>query len=205
VPELFFENLKWMGWNLFLAALPMVVAIFLFKKEYWEKRSLWLIVYVFLLLVFYFFLPNAPYVMTDIIHLVRQIKDYRYFGLKDWDIIVVLIPQFVFYIFIGFSFYVIAFQKLIKLLYVCNWPEWLIWFIKVINTFIMSIGVFLGRFYRFNTWDIIGHSDKIIMSTIKEFSNFNFLMFVLMDSLIIFFGYEILSIFYKALYRKLFD
>ena len=109
-----------------------------------------------------------------------------------------------FYIFIGFSFYVIAFQRLIKLLSDCNWSEWLIWLIKVVNAFTMSIGVFLGRFYRFNTWDLIGSSDKIIMSTIKEFSNFNFLMFVLMNSMIIFFGYEILSIFYKALYRKLF-
>jgi len=202
--ELFAENLQWMWWNLFLAAIPMLISLVVFRYDFWHKRSWWTILLVFGSFVYFFFLPNGPYVITDIIHLVRQIKDYRYFHLTDWDIVVVLIPQFLAFIFIGFSFYVIGFQRMIHLLYQCKWPTWIIWTIKVVVAFVMAVGVFLGRFYRFNSWDIISNSDKIIMSTIKEFTNFSFIMFVIVDSLVIFFGFEILSIFYKSLFKPLF-
>ena len=202
--QLFVENLQWMGWNLFLAAIPMLISLVVFRYDVWRQPSIWFIPLVFGVLVYFFFLPNGPYVLTDIIHLVRQIKDYRYFGLNDWDIVVVLIPQFMTFIFIGFSFYVIAFQRMIHLLDHFRWPIGIIWIIKVVVAFVMSVGVFLGRFYRFNTWDIISNSDKIIMSTIKEFTNFSFIMFVIVDSLVIFFGFEILSIFYKSLFKPLF-
>jgi uncharacterized membrane protein len=202
--QLFVENLQWMGWNLFLAAIPMLISLVVFRYDFWKQPSIWFIPLVFGVLVYFFFLPNGPYVITDVIHLVRQIKDYRYFHLSDWDIVVVLIPQFMAFIFIGFSFYVIGFQRMIHLLYQFRWPVWVIWIIKVAVAFVMAVGVFLGRFYRFNTWDIIGNSDKIIMSTIKEFTNFSFIMFVIVDSLVIFFGFEIVSIFYKSLFKPLF-
>ena len=202
--QLFVENLQWMWWNLFLAAIPMLISLVIFRYKMWVKPSIWFIPLVFGVFVYFFFLPNGPYVLTDIIHLVRQIKDYRYFGLNDWDIVVVLIPQFMTFIFIGFSFYVIGFQRMIHLLYQCRWPSWVIWLIKCVVPLFMSVGVFLGRFYRFNTWDIISNSDKIIMSTIKEFTNFSFIMFVIVDGLVIFFGFEILSIFYKSLFKPLF-
>jgi len=114
MPNVFFDNLKWMIWNIFLSSISMIISLFLFRKNIWEKKGFFLkLLLVFLFLAYYFFLPNAPYVLTDVIHLVRQIKDYRYFGLSDSSIIVYLIPQYLIFIFIGFSMYVIAFQKLI--------------------------------------------------------------------------------------------
>ena len=136
MPKVFFLNLYWMGWNLFLAFLPLFLSFFLFKKEAWIKsRSHFRVLFVVFSLIFYFLLPNAPYVLTDIIHLVRQIKDYRYFGLSDNDIIVFLIPQYLFFIFLGFSFYVLSFQKLIHFFIEFNFNIVLIWFIKIINPF----------------------------------------------------------------------
>ena len=204
MPVILLENLKWMGWNLFLASIPVIISFIIFRKKLWEKPSLLRIPLAFCIVIFYFFLPNSPYVITDIIHLVRQIKDYKYFRLSDNHIIVLLIPQFLLFIFIGFSFYVIAFQKMIHLLLEFKWKIAIIWIIKIINPLIMSIGIFLGRFYRFNSWDIISNSEQIILSTIKEFSNFYFIVFVLINSILIFCGFEILSLFYKSLFRNLF-
>lgn len=202
MPSIFFDNLKWMGWNLFLAVIPFLISLVVFKYKFWEKPSMIRLPLALGIALFYFFLPNAPYVLTDIIHLVRQIKDYRYFKLTDNDIIVFLIPQFFLFIFIGFSLYVLAFQNMIRLLAEFRWNPIIILIIKILNSFFMSIGIFLGRFYRFNTWDIISDYEDIILSTIKEFSNFYFVLFVIIITVILFVGFEILSLFYKSLFMK---
>jgi len=202
MPSVFFDNLKWMGWNLFLAVIPFLISLVVFKYKFWEKPSMVRLPLALGIVLFYFFLPNAPYVLTDIIHLVRQIKDYRYFKLTDNDIIVFLIPQFFLFIFIGFSMYVLAFQNMIRLLVDFSWNPIVILIIKILNPFVMSIGIFLGRFYRFNTWDIISDYENIILSTIKEFSNFYFVMFVIIITVVLFVGYEILSLFYKSLFAR---
>lgn len=155
--------------------------------------------------IFYLFLPNAPYVYTDLIHLVRQIMDYRYFKLTQNSIIVFLIPQYLIFIFLGFSFYVLAFQKMLHFLLDCRVKMRTIIIIKLVNPIIMGIGLFLGRVRRFNSWDLFFNSDEIIKSTIADFSNQDFIIYVFYNSFIIFFGFEILSIFYKSLFNNLFD
>ncbi|HOV13346.1 MAG TPA: DUF1361 domain-containing protein [Spirochaetota bacterium] len=195
-----------MGWNIFLAFVPFFISLFIFKKNNWEnsKFPLKFLLVIFFIL-FYFFLPNSPYVLTDIIHLVRQIKDYRYFSLSDNEIIVFLIPQYLIFIFLGFSFYVLSFQRMLHFLMECNFDIVTIWIIKIINPFLMAIGIFLGRIYRFNSWDILSNSEGIIKSTIEGFSNFHFFIFIIFITAVIFIGFEILSIFYKSFFKNLFD
>lgn len=205
MPNVFFDNFKWMLWNILLASISMFISFFIFRKKIWEKRGIILKgVLILLFLLYYFFLPNAPYVLTDIIHLVRQIKDYRYFGLSDSSIIVYLIPQYLLFIFIGFSMYVIAFQKLVHFMYDFKVKPLFIWLLKIVNPFLMAIGIFLGRYYRFNSWDIISRYDAIIVSTMKGFTNIFFFMFIVIITVVIFVGFEILSIFYKSIFKNLF-
>lgn len=185
--------------------MPLILALILFRKKLWDKPIVIKIMLFVVTAIFYFFLPNAPYVLTDIIHLVRQIKDYRYFNLSDNTIIVFLIPQYLIFFFVGFSFYVIAFQKLLHFLYDYRWNNILIWIIKIVNPFLMSIGILLGRIYRFNSWDIVSNSEAIVRSTLEGFSNFYFFIFMVFNTIIIFLGFEILSLFYKSLFKKLFN
>lgn len=206
MPKVLLLNIYWMVWNLFLAFLPFALSFFIFKKALWNRKSIiFKILLTIAFIIFYFLLPNAPYVLTDIIHMVRQIKDYKYFGLSDNDIIVLIIPQYLFFIFIGFSFYVLSFQNFLHFLIECNFKVFFIWLIKIINPFLMAIGIFLGRVYRFNSWDIIAKSDNIIKSTLEGFTNFYFFVFIVFLTIIIFIGFEILSIFYKSLFKNLFD
>lgn len=206
MPNIFFDNLKWMSWNLFLASISMIISFIIFKKEWWLRKNFILkLILIFSFLLYYFFLPNAPYVLTDVIHLVRQIKDYRYFRLSDSSIIVYLIPQYMCFIFLGFSMYVIAFQKLIHFLYGFEVRPIFILILKIVNPFLMAIGIFLGRYYRFNSWDIISSYEYIIVSTIKGFTNFYFFMFIIIITIVIFLGFEILSLFYKAIFKNLFN
>jgi len=203
--NIFIENFLWMGWNLILSFVPVIISFLVFKKSFWQKSLFFRMILFFFVFLFYLFLPNSPYVLSDIIHLVRQIKDYKYFNLTDTEIILFLIPQFMFFMFLGFSFYVLAFQKMIHFLAECNFHMILIWLIKIINPVFMSIGIFLGRYYRFNTWDFFANYDAIIKSTLDEFSNFYFILFIILTSIVIFIGFEILSLFYKNIFTKLFE
>jgi uncharacterized membrane protein len=203
--NIFLENLFWMCWNLFLAFIPLILSLLIFRKSFWQRSKVTKIFLIFFGFIFYIFLPNSPYVITDIIHLVRQIKYFRFYNLDNNSIILLLMPQYAIFIFLGFSFYVFAFQKFLVFLAEINVNIIFIWILKIINPFLMSVGIFLGRFYRFNTWDIFVDYESIIKSTIDGFSNMDFIIFILLDSIAIFIGFEILSIFYKSIFKNLFN
>jgi uncharacterized membrane protein len=62
-------NMRWMTWNLFLAFIPLALSVWLFRIK--RRRSgVWWLGF----LVFFAFLPNAPYLLTDIIHFIEDIR-----------------------------------------------------------------------------------------------------------------------------------
>src|SRR5439155_22630333 len=58
----------WMGFNLALAAVPLVLAVVLFRGRGRRGPIWWAGVGVFAV-----FLPNAPYVMTDVVHFIYEV------------------------------------------------------------------------------------------------------------------------------------
>lgn len=203
---IFFDNLfEWMLFNLFLAFIPLLLSLVIFNKGLWEGN---LFVKPFLIVItgiFFLFLPNAPYVLTDIIHLVRQIKEYRYFKISDTYIITILIPQFIVFIFIGFSCYVISVQKFLRFLKECGAKRQNIMGVKVFLPFFMSIGVFLGRVHRYSSWDIITHISSIFKILVMEMSNLSFYIYIAYFYIIIVVGFESFSLLFKSILKDLFE
>jgi uncharacterized membrane protein len=82
-------------WKYLIVVILITTALII--GEFWQfrvqhssfpSRSLgWWMVF----LIFIFFLPNAPYVLTDVIHLVEDIRQ----GYSIWVISLALIPQYV--------------------------------------------------------------------------------------------------------------
>ncbi|MGL4883991.1 MAG: DUF1361 domain-containing protein, partial [Waterburya sp.] len=64
--EAFNQYSGWIVWNLFLAFIPLALSFWLFVRRNIKRSLLWWIG----LVVFIAFLPNAPYLLTDIIHLI---------------------------------------------------------------------------------------------------------------------------------------
>ncbi len=58
----------WISWNLFLAFIPMVLSFWLFRRSTRPTPPWWII-----FLVYAAFLPNAPYLLTDIIHTIQAV------------------------------------------------------------------------------------------------------------------------------------
>jgi len=167
-----YSNTYMMAWNLFLAFIPLALSIWLFRQRVKPKRAnsnaatrktfptpLWWLG----LLVFIAFLPNAPYVLTDVIHLIHDIRRID----SVWTITLVLIPQYILFIFAGFEAYVISVINLGYFLHRQGWGK-LIWGTELVIHSLSAVGIYLGRFLRFNSWDLVPQPDSLMGSVLED-------------------------------------
>lgn len=164
--QLFLRNTDWMAWNLFLALLPLALSIILFIYPRFSsfKFNLKSLLWGILFLVFIAFLPNAPYVLTDLIHLVTNIKENDSLLM----IFLVLFPQYFLFTLIGFTAYVLSVINLAKFLKRKGWQQKHIIVTELLIHALSAIGVYLGRFLRFNSWHIITELPDLINSLIYD-------------------------------------
>ena len=135
-------------WNLFLAWIPYWIALLLKPLHSIVKSKL---LFAFILGIWLLFLPNAPYIITDLMHIRFQPPVPLWFD-------VLLFITFAWTgMMVGFLsiFEVEQFLKNeIKL--------------KYINPVIMSIlmltgfGVYMGRFQRWNSWDMFSRPTDVL-------------------------------------------
>ena len=111
-------------------------------------------------------MPNAPYVLTDIIHLYRDIRQSS----SVWVLTLAVVPQYLLFMFIGFEAYVLS---LINLGYYLQrqGKSKLILGTELIIHGLSAIGIYLGRFKRFNSWDIITNPDNLVKSVYNDMQN----------------------------------
>lgn len=213
ISPVFLENIfTWMGINLILAVIPLVLSFFIFRNSLWEKSAgknalsvFFRVIHILAILVFFVFLPNAPYTITDLIHLVRQIRDSRYFKLTDSQILYGLIPQYLIFIFLGMSSYTIAFRKFLVFMQKINVKKTIILVLKFVIPIFMAVGVFLGRNYRYNSWDVILHIPSMLRILLSEMGKGSFYFYIIYLYFSIVILYECLSIFYRTLLPNLFQ
>ena len=114
-------------------------------------------------LAFIAFLPNAPYVLTDIIHLIRQIKE----GHSVWVVTLALIPQYLAFMLAGLEAYVLSVMSLGYYLKQQGWGKFVLVTELTIHA-LSAIGIYLGRFIRFNSWDIITNPDELVNTVMND-------------------------------------
>ncbi|MDZ7957303.1 MAG: DUF1361 domain-containing protein [Aulosira sp. DedQUE10] len=151
-------NMRWMTWNLFLAFIPLALSVWLFRRNRGRSWVWWLG-----FLVFYAFLPNAPYLLTDVIHLIDDIRTIQ----SVWMITLVLIPLYILVIFAGFEAYVISLINLGYYLHRIGKSQWILW-VELITHALSAVGIYWGRFLRFNSWDFITQPDAVITKGVEE-------------------------------------
>jgi uncharacterized membrane protein len=114
-------------------------------------------------LAFIAFLPNAPYVLTDIIHLIEQIKE----GQSVWVVTLALIPQYLAFMLVGVEAYVLSVMSLGYYLKQQGWGKFILAAELTIHG-LSAIGIYLGRFIRFNSWDIITNPDALVNTVMND-------------------------------------
>lgn len=152
----------WIIWNLFLAFIPLALSVWLFRSPTRSRSLLWWVGF----LVFIGFLPNAPYLLTDIIHLIKAIRnDY-----SVWIITLVILPPHLIAIVAGFEAYVISLINLGYYLHRQGASRFIVW-TELMTHALCAIGVYLGRFKRFNTWDFVTQPDDLARSVIDDLTS----------------------------------
>ena len=136
----------WVLWNLGLALLPLVLALVLFVPGRARTPLWWVGAAAFVAL-----LPNAPYVLTDVIHLDDSIRH----SASDLHVALVLIPGYAAFFVAGFASYVACVVRLERWLRAAGWSLPRLLGADVTLHALCAVGVFLGRVYRFNSWDIL--------------------------------------------------
>ncbi len=169
------QNSRWMSWNLFLAFVPLLLSFWLFRRQ--RSRSL---VWWLGLLVFIAFLPNAPNVLTDVIHLVEDIRK----GYSIWTITLIVIPLYSLFTLAGFEAYVLSLINFGYYLHRQGKRQWIMATELSLHA-LSAIGIYLGRFKRFNSWDFITQLDNLTDTVLDDLAKKQPLFLIFVTFLII--------------------
>lgn len=142
-------------WNLFLAWIPLLFSHRLVRKRATRIASWKVVVLLGLWLLFF---PNAPYILTDLFHLPNSPNVPMWFDL-------VLILNFAWNgLIAGFVSLMEVQQFLRKRL-----SERISWLAVAASFLLSGFGVYLGRYERWNSWDILTHPFGLAESVLRPF------------------------------------
>ncbi|WP_099020975.1 DUF1361 domain-containing protein [Mycolicibacterium palauense] len=141
---------RFLIWNLFLAWVPVFFAAGFAAV----RRKVWLVP---LGVGWLFFLPNAPYLVTDLIHLAAGVELWRHvlqYGIAAWT---------------GVLLGVVSLRLVHER--IAREPGPLGgavagWVAVVASVALCAVGVVIGRFQRWNSWDLLTQPNAVVASTL---------------------------------------
>lgn len=167
---------KFLIWNLFLTWIPLSISLLMnYIYVSFKPSIVRAMVLLFSVIIWSAFYPNAPYIITDFIHLSGvDINFYFTSTVHSMNLLVwydfMMITLFILTGFlIGFvSLY------LIQRLLIDRFNSFIGWIFVGGMLFISSYGIYLGRFIRWNSWDIVTRPKILITSIFGSFHRYPF-------------------------------
>ncbi|WP_116789182.1 DUF1361 domain-containing protein [Flavobacterium psychrotrophum] len=141
-------------WNLFLAYTPLAVSSVIIR--YKILRYNWYYSYP-ILFCWLLLLPNAPYLITDFIHLRAATPVPVWFD-------VLILASFT---LTGLLFGLASMQNIYRLLAIkfgSGYANLTLLIVSILSAF----GIYLGRFMRYNSWDILHKPISLITDIIQS-------------------------------------
>jgi uncharacterized membrane protein len=148
-------------WNLFLAWMPLFFALIArrLSSTSFIKKPKQLLIFINLALWLLFF-PNAPYLITDLMHLGEYQRHILWFDTFGFFIAALA------GISTGLYSLHVAHQVLNQLT-----SNLLAWAIVSASIVLSGFGLYLGRFVRFNSWDLFTHPFYLFRKSFQELQN----------------------------------
>ena len=138
-------------WNLFLATVPLICSRRLKKYKKFNIKA------VLLLMGWLLFFPNAPYVITDLFHFQERPPIPYWF-----DLLIVMSG--------AWNGIALCFLSLMQVERFLKRFIKIQWVVPGIITLIVlcSYGMYLGRYKRYNSWDIVTEPGDIMHTMISH-------------------------------------
>lgn len=172
-----------LAWNLFPAWLPLAFALLAREEFHSPKLRNWR--FLGFAAAWLLFFPNAPYIFTDLIHLTTYF--YRHFWV---DLVLILLCAMTGLILGFVSLFLM--QGVVRRLF-GNSASWL--FVLVVAG-LSGFGIYLGRFLRFNSWDVfwkpMALSREIGTWAVNPLAHSNSLAFPVLFAVFLFLAYVML-------------
>jgi uncharacterized membrane protein len=146
-------NLDWMVWNLVLATVPAVLAALLFRLPARRHLGWWVGVGVFVA-----FLPNAPYVLTDVVHLPADLRATENSGI----VTAAVLTQYAAFAAVGFGAYAFSILRLGAYLRAAGARAGTVAGVELGLHVMAAVGIVLGRVFRFNSWDLLARPQEVL-------------------------------------------
>ena len=140
----------WFCWNLFLAWIPLVLSLALAhhhapgrragRPASWALGAAWLV-----------FFPNAPYLVTDLVHLRARSPVPLWFDALTMSAFALT------GLFVGF----VSLLQVHGLVERARGPRAGWHFVGAISV-LTGVGIYLGRFHRWNSWDLVTRPGQLL-------------------------------------------
>ena len=114
-------------------------------SQHYRSIFWWLGLFLFLAI-----LPNAPYILTDIIHFYEAVRTLT----SVWTITLIVVPIYLVFIGLGWLSYVFSLTNVNRYLDKYQLSQ----YTNVVEFslhFLCAIGIYIGRFMRFNSWSLV--------------------------------------------------
>jgi uncharacterized membrane protein len=146
-----------LNWNLFLAFLPWLLSSLAVLRKVKNRIALLVIMAAWLALF-----PNGPYILTDLMHL-RRIGDAPL-----W-LDVVLVLSFAWAGLCWGFMSLMDIRSLLKERFHAG--RGTIEALSVLVIYLAAFGVYIGRFWRWNSWDLLGNPAELMRDTLDRFTD----------------------------------
>ena len=137
-----------LNWNLFLAFIPWALTTIAVISPKIQKSKITVLILMGMWLLFF---PNAPYILTDLFHLRLKTSMPVWF-----DLILILSFAWTGIVFGFLSLWDI--ERILRKSISRN----LTTLISIVLLFLGSLGIYIGRYLRWNSWDLITEPFKLI-------------------------------------------
>jgi uncharacterized membrane protein len=149
-----------MAWNLVLALAPWMLALYLFRPARRPGAAWGLGTLACLLLV-----PNAPYILTDVIHLPPSIRREP----SDAAVLLVVFPVYAVLFAVGFGTYCDALRRCTRYMTARGWAR-SPWAVELPVHALSAVAIYVGRIHRFNSWDLVQEPAAVLTRALVGFT-----------------------------------
>ncbi len=149
---------KFLIWNLVLAWIPVVFAFVTYRLHVRGHRPD--LLFAGCVLAWFFFFPNAPYIVTDFVHLEHRPPIPLWYD-------ILMIASFAWTgLCLGYlSLYLM--QEIARARF--GWRA--SWAFVVVMQAVGSVGIYLGRFLRWNSWDVVRNPSGLLREGLQKVEN----------------------------------